>query len=87
MSKSRRAAVAIAMLVALAVLPESIAAAVRGQIYGWSAGPLNALGTVGTVGLAWIVVGVLVIVRSIRSRSAGRAPGPAAGIEEQTIRP
>ncbi len=87
MSKSRRAAVAIAMLVAVAVLPVSIAEAVRGQIYGWSAGPLNALGTIGTVGLAWIVVGVLVIGRSLRGGSAGRAPRPAAGIEEQTIRP
>jgi hypothetical protein len=64
-------------------LPEPIPDAVR-QIYFWSAGPLNA---VGTIGAAMLLIGVVVIGRSIQGRSAGRVSEPRAGIDTRSIHP
>ncbi len=65
------------------VFPGPIADAV-GQIYFWSAGPLNA---VATVGAGMLLVGLLVIGRALRARMVGRRAEPLSGIEGQPIRP
>ena len=57
---------------------------VLGQINAWSSGPTNA---VGTIGAGMFVVGLLVVGRSFRARSAGRMAEPATGVEGQPIRP
>jgi hypothetical protein len=54
------------------------------QIYFWSAGPLNA---VGTIGAGMFVVGLLVVGRSLRARMVRRAAEPVTGIEGQPVRP
>ena len=64
------------------VLPGPIADAVS-QIYFWSAGPLNAIATIGG---GMFVVGLLVVGRSIRAWMAGRRAEPLS-IEGQPIRP
>jgi hypothetical protein len=65
------------------VLPGPMADAVS-QIYFWSNGPLNA---VATVGAGMLLVGLLVVGRSIMARMVGRRAEPLSGIEGQPIRP
>jgi hypothetical protein len=57
---------------------------VLGQIYSRTAGPLNA---VGTIGAGMFVVGLLVVGRSLRARSAGGVAEPVTGLEGQPNRP
>lgn len=65
------------------LLPKPIAQAVS-QIYSWSAGPLNAFGTIGA---GMLLVGLLVVGRSFQSRSVGRVGEPLTSIDGQPIRP
>lgn len=65
------------------VLPEPIVEAVS-QIFFRSAGPLDA---VGTIGAGMLVVGLLVLGRTFRGRSVDRAAEPLAGTDVQPIRP
>jgi hypothetical protein len=65
------------------VLPGPIADAVS-QIYFWSNGPLNA---VATVGAGMLVVGLLVVGRSIRARMVGRRVEPLTTIDGPPITP
>ena len=60
------------------VLPGPIADAVS-QIYFRSAGPLNAIATIGG---GMFVVGLLVVGRSLRARMVGRRVEPVTNIEE-----
>ena len=65
------------------VLPGPIADAVS-QIYFWSAGPLNAIATIGG---GMFVVGLLVVGRSLRARMVGRRVEPLTSIEGQPVSP
>jgi hypothetical protein len=58
------------------VLPEPIALAVN-QIYFWSAGPLNA---VETIGAGMMIVGLLVLGRTFRDRSVDQEAEPLSGV-------
>jgi hypothetical protein len=65
------------------LLPQPIAQAVS-QIYDWSEGPLNA---VGTIGAGMLLVGLLVIGRSFQGHSVGLISEPPTGNDGQPIRP
>jgi hypothetical protein len=53
-------------------------------IYSWVAGPLN---TGVTIGAGIFVVGLLVVGRTLRARSAGGMAAPVTSLEERPIRP
>jgi hypothetical protein len=58
---------------------------ILGQIYFWTAGPLNA---VGMIGAGMFVVGLLVVGGSLQARMVGRrATEPMTGIEGQPVIP
>jgi len=58
---------------------------ILGQIYFWTAGPLNA---VGMIGAGMFVVGLLVVGGSLQARMVGRrATEPMTGIEGQPVSP
>ena len=64
------------------VLPEPIAQAIS-QIYFWSDGPLDA---VGTIGAGMMVAGIAVLGRAFRDRSVDREAEPLTATDVQPIR-